>query len=490
MREKTLKELQKSRRGFLKSIGLATATLALPSCLRAEAKPKQRPNILWLISEDTSPDMACYGNPIVKTPNFDRLASQGIRFTNAFATGPVCSASRSAFMTGMYQTTIGCHHHRSHRRDNYQLPEPVKVISEYFRQDGYYTSNLGKTDFNFKADKPFDGKDWSGRKPGQPFFAVHNFGLTHRKFKRDPENPIDPDKVKAPPYYPDHPIMRRDWADYLESLQVLDRQVGEVLKQLDDEGLSDNTIVFYFGDHGRPHLWDKQWLYEGGIRVPLMVRWPKHFKAGTVCDDLVSMIDFAPTCLTLAGIEAPSHIQGWDFLGKQDKRREFIFAARDRCDGTVDRIRCVRTKRYKYIRNFMPERPYMQFNSYKTHSYPTVALMQVLHKQGKLTPAQARFVAPTKPREEWYDLQVDPFELNNLADQADPPGILDKLRKRLDQWMVETDDKGRFPEEPGEVEFWQKQMAQAHKTNTKRKGLTENFTSEEHLIWWEKQITK
>ena len=481
------------RRSFLAaiSIGMASASLPILGC----GSGKKRPNILWIISEDTSPDFACYGHPIVKTPNLDRLAGEGMRFTSAFVTAPVCSPSRSAFNTGMYQTSIGAHNHRT--RNKKPLPDDVRVITDLFREAGYFTSNCsgldfekpGKTDWNFTLDhKAFDGTDWRQRQPDQPFFAQVNLHLTHRPFVRDEEHPIDPDRVELPPIYPDHPLLRRDWADYLESIQVLDRQVGQVLQRLEEDGLADDTIVFYFGDHGRPHLWAKQWLYEGGIRVPLIVRWPGHIKPGSVRDDLVSLIDLVPTCLATAGIQAPAYLQGLDFLGKKIERRDAIFAARDRCDETVDRIRCVRTKRFKYIRNFMPERPYRQFNAYKPGRFPAVAVLQVLYKKGQLTEAQARFMAPQKPAEELYDLQEDPFEVKNLVDDPSYSDILDELRRRLQRWIEETGDLGERPEPAEEVEFWRKRMAERNAQWMKAKGLPPNPTPEQHLQYWESHL--
>ncbi|MHC4639251.1 MAG: sulfatase family protein, partial [Planctomycetota bacterium] len=334
----------------------------------------------------------------------------------------------------------------------------------------------------------------SQRKRGQPFFAQVNFPLTHRTFVRDKKNPIDPEKVKLPPYYPDHPVSRRDWADYLESIQVLDTQIGEVLKRLEDEGLADNTIVFYFGDHGRPHVRGKQWLYEGGIHIPLIIRWPGHIKAGAVADDLVSSIDFGPTSMSLAGIKPPQHMQGQVFLGSQARQRKYIFAARDRCDETgcdetVDRIRCVRTKRFKYIRNFMPDRPYTQFNCYKNGYYPVVTLMEVLHKQGKLTPAQEKFMAQTRPKEELYDLKKDPFEINNLAGKPKYAKILNEFRDRLADWIEETSDNGEIPEDKQEVKYWKDFFGDRHKNGMKKKGLS-SASPEEYLKWWERKLLK
>jgi N-sulfoglucosamine sulfohydrolase len=451
------------RRDFLKGISLGTASLTLAGYVSASEffQAKDRPNILWILSEDISPDLSCYDTPAVRTPNLDRLAGQGVRYTNAFTTAPVCSASRSAMITGMYQTSVGIHHHRSHRDDGYTLPAPVRMITEYFREAGYFTANVktaapgvrgsGKTDFNFKFKNAFDGSDWNQRKAGQPFFAQLSINVTHRGghwkgLRQKLKNPVDPAKVKLPPYYPDHPVARDDWATYLDSIQMMDGYIGKILKRLDDEGIADNTVVIFIGDHGRCHVRGKQWLYDGGIHIPLIIRWPGKLKAGQVCDDLVSAIDISATVLKIAGIEPPKYMEGRVFLGPGAKKRDYIIAARDRCDETIDRIRCVRTKRYKYIRNFMPERPYTQINRYKESSYPMLPLMRKLYSEGKLTPVQALFMAPRKPDEELYDLQHDPYEINNLANSKKHQETLKKMRGILDKWIKDTGDKGQFPE--------------------------------------------
>jgi len=505
------------RRDFLKTAGCGTAAL-LAGCTtekttthtkamphyqnRPKKSPAQGPvsrppNILWLISEDTSPDIGCYGNPLVRTPNLDKLAAEGARFTNAFVTAPVCSPSRSCFMTGTYQTSIGAQNHRSHRDDGYKLPPPAAVITEYFRRAGYFTSNCaglsykqaGKTDWNFTPSvPPFDGTDWSQRKSGQPFFAQINFAMTHRDFKRDKNNPIDPAKVELPPYYPDHPVTRRDWADYLEAMQVLDGEIGVALQWLQKEGEAENTIIVYFGDNGRPHVRGKQWLYEGGIHVPMIVRWPGRIEPGTVVDDLVSMVDLAPTCLSAIGVEPPEHLQGHNFLGKEKKTREYVFAARDRCDGTVDHIRCARSKRYKYIRNYCPDRPYTQFNAYKKLQYPALTVMQVLHKEGKLTPDQAKFMASTKPPEEFYDLQQDPHELHNLADDRKHKKALQKHSRMLDEWIKATNDQGQTPEDPKIVERAQNEMATSFIEAMEKRDLSPAVSDEGYLKWWEQKL--
>lgn len=489
------------RRDFLRTLGCGAVAGVLPSCATdsplQQPIAKNRPNILWLISEDTSPDLACYGNPLVKTPNLDKLAADGALFTNAFTTSPVCSAARSALMTGMYQTSIDAQHHRSHRSDNYTLPDPVEVITRYFQQAGYYTCNsdgltykkLGKTDWNFMPkSNAFNGTDWSGRRPDQPFFAQMNFSLTHRPFKRDKRNPIDPDTVGLPPYYPDHPLARRDWADYLESVQVLDTQIGVALTWLEKEGLADNTIVLYFSDHGRPHVRAKQWLYEGGISIPMILRWPGKIESGTMVDDLVSAIDLAPTFLWAAGIDPPRHLQGHPFMGPDRRTRGYVFAARDRCGETVDRIRCVRSHQYKYIRNYDPDRPYTQFSGYRKLQYPVLTLMEVLHKQGKLTPEQARFMAAARPAEEFYDLQVDPFELHNLADDPDYEKALKQHRRKLDEWVRTTKDHGRTPEPEGVLASWRENAKGYFERGMKSRGLATDISDEDYLRWWEQKL--
>ena len=490
-----MSEDSQTRRDFLRRCSAGAAGVML-SPLLARAGRGKRPNILWIIAEDLSPDLGCYGEVLVKTPNIDKLAAEGARYTNAFTTSPVCSPSRSAFMTGMYQTSIGCHHHRSHRYDNYSLPEPVKVITDYFRQAGYFTCNCaglnwqkpGKTDFNFNVKKPFDGTDWRQRKKGQPFYAQINLPETHRPFKRDAANPIDAENVKLPPYYPDHPITRRDWADYLECIQVLDRKVGEVLKRLKDDGLADDTVVFFFGDNGRPHVRGKQFLYEGGIHVPLIIRWPGHIERDSVVDDLVSAIDFGPTCLQLAGVEVPEHMEGRTFMGPDSRKRKFIVAARDRCDGTVDRIRCVRTRRFKYIRNYFPNRPYTQFNLYRRHRYPVWTLMQILYAEGKLTAEQELFMASTRPEEELYCLPNDPYELQNVVKAAEYKGALKKLRAVFDAWIKRTGDQGGIAEDPRIGVIAYQDVQKYYEPEQKKRGLPATASPAEYLKYWEKRF--
>ncbi|GIW80278.1 MAG: hypothetical protein KatS3mg105_2085 [Gemmatales bacterium] len=438
------------------------------SVVVAQAAETKRPNFLWLIAEDFGPHLGCYGTKQVWTPNLDRLAREGVRYEWAFTTCPVCSPSRSAFMTGMYQTTIGAHHHRSHRDDGYKLPEGVRIASDWMRDAGYFTANIrtfpkgiklrgtGKTDWNFTyIGKPFDSSDWSDLKTHQPFFAQVNFKETHRRFV-SPKR-ADPNKVEIPPYYPDHPVTREDWAKYLDAASELDEKIGTVLELLDKDGLADNTVVLFFGDNGQAHVRGKQFCYDSGLRVPLIIRWPegfsppKNFKAGTVDTRLIEAIDFLPTMLTLAGAKKPETMQGRVFLGEQSEPpRQYAFGARDRCDETVARFRTVRDQRYRYIRNYMPERPFLQPNAYKMRAYPVWNLLKQLDAQGKLTPAQKFLTAPRMPAEELYDLRNDPHEIHNLVESKKPEHqqALRRLRRVLDEWIEATNDQGRIPEPP------------------------------------------
>lgn len=464
----------------------AIAAVSIGSCahaLAADAPP--RPNILWLIGEDMGPELACYGTPEVSTPNLDRLAREGMRFTRAFSTAPVCSASRSAFMTGMYQTTIGAHNHRSHRDDGYRLPDGVRVLTDWLRDAGYFTANVrkiapglngtGKTDWNFDYDgKPFDSDQWSDLKNHQPFYAQVNFSEAHRggawpEARKTLKQLADPDKVVIPPYYPDHPLTRDDWANYLDSITNLDRKIGLILDKLRADGLAENTVIVFMGDHGQAMVRGKQWCYDSGLHIPLIIHWPaglpapKGYQAGTVSDQLISEIDVSATTLALAGIKKPEKMQGRVFLGpRSEPPREYVFGARDRCDETVFRIRTVRDARYRYIRNFDPERPFLQLNRYKETQYPVITLMRILHEQGKLTPVQEVLLAPSRPPEELYDLETDPDEIHNLADSPQHRDVLNRLRGVLDRWIEESHDQGRTPEPPEVVAAWEQKQAEGY----------------------------
>jgi N-sulfoglucosamine sulfohydrolase len=451
--------MSSSRRRFLQQAGTAAA---LSSVLQCAATAKEQPNVMWIYGEDMCADLGCYGTPLVSTPNLDRIAAEGARYTNCFTAAPVCSASRSGIITGMYQTSIDAHNHRSHRDDGYHLPPHVRLIPDYFRDMGYYCTNVrpvdyeykagGKTDWNFKLDhKVWDGVDWADRAPGQPFYAQVNFQEPHRgpawARAAQQEERINPDDVELPAWYADHPAIREDYALYLDAVNLLDKYTGHVMQRLEEEGVLDNTILIFFGDNGRCMFRGKQFLYDSGIHVPMMVRWPGHIEPGTVVDDFVNTIDLGPTCLQLCGMEPPEHMEGQVFLGPDaDAPREYIVAARDRCDETVDYMRCVRDDRYKYIKNYMPERPWSQPNNYKETSYPPYPLMRKMYEAGELTPGQAQFFLPEKPAEELFDIQADPNEFNNLANDPAHRQALELMRGRLDQWIAETGDRGQIPE--------------------------------------------
>ena len=453
-----------------------------------------QPNVLWIYGEDLSPDLACYGTPAVATPNIDRLAEEGTRFSNAYVTCPVCSPSRSALITGTYQTHFDAHNHRSNR--DKPLRSDMKLITDCFREAGYFTSNSpgppynkrGKTDFNFHRENPFGGIDWKERDKGQPFYAQINIPDTHRVFKPDPERPINPDDVNLPEYYPDHPLTRKDWALYLESIQILDKKVGQILDRLDDEGLSDNTIVFFISDHGRAHIRCKQFLYDGGIHIPLIVRFPNNIDADVVSDELVSGVDFMPTTLSLTGIDIPNYVQGQVFLGKDATSRKAVFAARDRCDGTDDRIRCIRTKDYKLIRNYHPELPYMQFNGYKKLQYPVWTLIRILAEKGELTQAQQHFLQQTRPEVELYDIKNDPHEVNNLAGDKKFDEVQKDLSNQLNAWTQTIGDMGETPESDEIKNYWDKNMDESFREKMEQRGLSPNISDADYLNWWEQKL--
>ncbi len=466
------------------------------SCFVSSALAQEkRPNILWISTEDISPDLGSYGDPYAITPTLDRLASQGVRYTNAFSTAPVCAPSRSAIITGMYPTTIGSMHMRSKAVP----PAGIKAFPEYMRQAGYYVTNNSKTDYNFEAppsNRPPDTvwddcsatAHWRNREDkSQPFFSVFNFVVTHEsqvrvpdaQYKRNtarlkPEEFHDPAKAKLPPYYPDTPLVRKDWARYYDNITAMDYMVADLLKQLEEDGLAENTIVFFWGDHGRGLPRGKRFVYNSGLRVPLIVRWPGQLSPGTTNDELVCLFDLGPTALSLAGVPVPAHMQARAFLGAQKKGpREYAFAHRDRMDETYDMTRSVMGKQYHYIRNFHPDRPYFQYLDY-LEEMPTMKEMRRLYKEhmnalnpdyGKvMSPAQLLFLGPTKPPEELYDVKADPHEIQNLAGDPKHQATLKQMRAALNTWQKETKDLGLVPElelrermRPGGV--WQKVAA-------------------------------
>jgi uncharacterized sulfatase len=441
------------------------------------ARTPPRPNILWISAEDLSPDLGSYGDAYARTPTLDRLASQGSRYSKAFASAPVCAPSRSAIITGMYPTAIGSMHMRSKAVP----PAGVRAFTEYLRAAGYYCTNNSKTDYNFEAppshrppdsvwDETGDMAHWRNRPDrAQPFFAVMNLTVTHESQIRAPANRVaantarltadqrhDPVRAVLPPYYPDTPLVRRDWANYHDIITAMDYQVADILAQLEADGLADSTVVFFWGDHGRGLPRAKRWPYDSGLRVPLIVRWPGTIAPGTVNDELVSLVDLGPTVLSVAGVPIPPHMQAQAFLGGQKATpREYTFAHRDRMDEAYDMIRSARDGRYRYIRNFHPGRPYAQHIAYM-EEMPTMMEMRRRYKDhmnalapeyGKaMTPAQLLFFRPEKPPEELYDLDSDPHEIDNLAGSQRHAPVLARMRAALERWQATTGDLGMVPE--------------------------------------------
>jgi len=460
-----------NRREFLQKGSGAVAAMLLPEIrplpaqgqAHAAEKPKpERPNILWISCEDTSCDLGCYGDSYAVTPNLNVLAAQGVRYTNVYTNAGVCAPSRSGIITGMYPTTIGTHHMRCQGVP----PAEVKCFPQYLRAAGYYCTNNVKTDYQF--DPPLTAWDqcsnkahWRDRAKDQLFFAVFNLTVSHESQnwpKKDEKLVHDSAKVVVPPYYPDTPVVRQNLARYYDNVTKMDEQAGQILKQLEEDGLAEDTIVWFWGDHGRGLPRAKRWIYDSGIRAPLIIRVPEKWRRyvmpsnpdalnpGTVNDDLIAFIDFAPTMLSLAGVRIPKHIQGRAFLGSQKaKLRDYVFAARDRMDEAYDIIRAVRDKRYKYIRNYMPHLSRAQDIEYMNRM-PIMQEMRRLNAEGKLAGAQKQYFEPTKPVEELYDTLNDPHEINNLADDPKYKDVLQRLRKVHAEWMKQTRDVGLIPE--------------------------------------------
>ena len=376
-------------------------------------------------------------------------------------------------MTGMFQTRFGAANHRSHRTAAYPRPAGVKLLTERMRAAGYFTANIrelplelefhgaGKTDWNFyQTGKTFDTAKWSELKKHEPFYAQINFYETHRIYYKAAVHPTDPATVKLPPYLADDPVIREDWAAYLDELATLDTKVGAVLELLKKAGLAENTVVFFFADQGREDFRGKYYSYEQGFSVPLIVRWPALQPPGNVSDDLVSLLDVHATTLALAGIKADG-LDGWPMFGPEAKRRQYAFGARDRIDDTPDRVRTVRDARFKYIRNFEPERPYLQRMIFAEVSNPTYNRMRQLFADGKLNDDQKKFMAAHRPPEELYDLQSDPFELKNLAAQPQSLATLERFRTVLNEWLKDTHDEVAVTEDPQDLEAELKGLEQS-----------------------------
>ncbi|HET6557184.1 MAG TPA: sulfatase-like hydrolase/transferase [Prolixibacteraceae bacterium] len=448
-------------------------TAVMPSALQAQSVVQKRPNIIWISTEDFSPHLGCYGDKVAQTPHIDKLASQGVRFTNAFTTAAISAPCRAGIITGMYQTSIGCMHMRttSYRRamdDPMEFtavpPHYVKAFTEYLRAAGYYCTNNYKTDYQFAKD-PVPASIWDEcsktahykNRPdkSQPFFAVFNHIGTHESQNWDIEKvKTDPQSVMVPPYYPDTEIVRRNIAKSYDNTARLDSVVASLLAELEREGEADNTIVFFWGDHGDGLPRAKRFLYDSGLKIPLIIRWPGNIKPGTVNDQLVSSIDLGPTVLSMAGVKVPVHMQGRPILGQQAAEpRDYVYATRDRVDESYDMIRSVRSKDYLYIRNFYPNEPFHIWVPY-LNKMPIMQEVMRLDAEGKLNAAQKAWMTDSRPPEELYDVKADSYQINNLAGDPKYKKVLTQMRTLQDEWALATNDMGRMNEPEMVEQMW------------------------------------
>ena len=427
----------------------------------------EKPNIVWISCEDISPHIACFGDPHAITPNLDRLATEGVRYAHTFTTAGVCAPCRSGIITGMYQTTLGT----QHMRGNARLPDQIVPFPAYLRQAGYYTSNNSKQDYQFETpkgvwDESSGRAHWRKRKDkDQPFFSVFNFtgchesGIAGEAKYRSVTEVLDPSQRQDayalstfPPYYPDTPRAREDWKRNYELITAMDHWAGELIAQLKEDGLYDNTVIFFWSDHGVGLPRGKRWLYDSGTRVPLIVRIPKSFRIGgqgsegMISQQLISSIDFGPTVLNLAGVNVPDHIQGRPFLGPNAATtRDYVYGARDRMDERYDIIRMARDQRFKYIRNYEPLKTYYQYMN-TPEKGATMAELRQLHQSRALPREAEYYFSPTKPVEELYDTWTDPYEVKNLAGDPVYADTLSRLREAHLSWVKRTRDTGLIAE--------------------------------------------
>lgn len=426
------------------------------------AKPEEElplPNILWITSEDNSPIAGCYGDEFATTPNMDALAAEGFLYTHAYANVPVCAPARNTILTGIYAISGGNQHMRSY----YDKSDVVKFYPQLLREAGYYTSNNVKEDYNINPEQNVNIWDDSSKKAhyknrpeGKPFFAVFNTTITHESsiHKSIPNEELrhSPEEVPLPPYHPDTPEMRHDWAQYYDKVEDMDQKIGELLQELEESGEAENTIVFYYGDHGGVLARSKRYVYETGTRVPFIVRIPEKYKhlfpaekPGDKVDRMISFVDLFPTLLSIIGTDIPDYLQGKAFLGeKKTEDPEYVYMFRGRMDERYDMSRAVRDQKFRYIRNYIPYRVYGQYLEYLFRA-PSIRSWQAAFKAGELNPIQSAFWN-TKPAEELYDTENDPWEVNNLANDPEYRDVLERMRGAAKDWMLEIKDTGFIPE--------------------------------------------
>lgn len=445
------------KRGFHLRFLLALSVLAsLLAGAGMAAIPAECPNILWIVAEDINPHLGCYGDADAVTPHLDRFATTALRYTKCWSTAPVCAPARTTLISGVYPTSAGAEHMRS----LVKMPDFLHLYPQFLRERGYYCANNAKEDYNVEQprkvwDESSKQAHWKKRQPGQPFFAAFNIELSHEGQIRSRTGPLqhDPAKLRLPAYHPDTPEVRRDWARYHDNITAMDAVAGRHLQELEDAGLAEETIVFFYGDNGAGLPRGKRWPYNSGLHVPLLVRVPAKFKhlappdyaPGAATDRLVGFVDFAPTLLSLAGIKPPDWMQGHAFLGRfATPSPRYQFGFRGRMDERYDLVRSVRNDRFIYIRNFRPDLIYGQHIAYLFET-PTTRVWKELHDAGKLQPPRT-FLWETKPPEELYDLQQDRDEVRNLASDADHVAVLDELRQTLREHLLATRDVGFLPE--------------------------------------------
>lgn len=438
----------------------------LQSCQDLEEK-LTRPNIIWITTEDISPQLGCYGDSYAHTPILDKLAAEGILYENAIASAPVCAAARSSIITGMHQSSLGSQHMRSKG----EFPKEFKYYPQYLKVAGYYVTNNSKEDYNLNYDssKIWDESSkvahWRTREnKNQPFFSVFNFTGTHESATNSKEKHesiikdldknvfIEPGVAPLPPYYPDTPIVHELWARYYNNIAALDKYVAIILEQLKEDGLEDNTIIMFYSDHGAGIPFYKRWLYDSGLKVPLIVKMPEKYqhlsphKKGTKTDELVSFTDLAPTVLSLSNVEIPKHMQGRSFLGKNlSKERDYVYASRDRMDERYDMQRAVRSKKYKYIRYYEFAKPFVQYMN-TPEKGDIMKAIRISNTNGNLPDAGKKLMAISKPVEELFDIKNDPFELNDLSENTDYQNILNDMRQAHIEWSLDINDTGLIPE--------------------------------------------
>ncbi len=491
-------------------LGLLSMLFLLGSC-QPTADDKQpsiapeRPNILWLVTEDMGAYIPPFGDSTIQTPNLSRLAKEGVIYPNLYSTSGVCAPSRAAIATGMYPSSIGANHMRTNSNmDKTGLPAyeavppaPVKMISELLRMEGYYCTNNYKQDYQFKApktawDESSKYAHWRNKKDNQPFFSVFNFTETHESGLFEPyghrhietrhhhagdttykwkpgrmteaETPVHLPKntqFPIPPYLPDNEVVRNDMWKLYNNISEMDKQVGAVLKQLEEDGLLENTIIVFYGDHGGPLPRQKRLIYDSGLNTPMIIRFPNKANAGTKDEQLISFIDFAPTLLSLSGVKPLDYMQGQAFLGnyKSKKERPYIHAAADRFDGETDVIRAVRDKQFKYIKNYRPQQPFYLPIIYRER-IPTMQELLRLREEGKLDSIQMQWFRKNKPTDELFDCKNDPHELHNLANDPAYQEKLQELQNEMNRWLAAINDQPNLPEQALINRLWNNKNTQ------------------------------